>query len=84
MGELAGAMVVIYLVVLVAAVLWILLPFAVFGIKPRLDQILFEARETNSLLKTLGEQQHVLIEQQKVLLLARAPVRAALPSGSAT
>jgi hypothetical protein len=81
MNEFAGVMVIVWIVVLVAAVLWILLPFAVFGIKPRLDQILFEARETNALLKALGDQQRVSIDQQKVLLASRStPTVPRLPS----
>jgi hypothetical protein len=65
---LAGFMVIVWLVVLFAAVLWILLPFAVFGTKPKLDLIIAEARQTNALLKSLADQQRVLIDQQKLLL----------------
>jgi hypothetical protein len=61
-------MVIVWLVALFAAVLWILLPFAVFGTKPKLDLIIAEARQTNALLKALGDQQRVLIDQQKLLL----------------
>jgi hypothetical protein len=81
MSEFAGVMVIFWIVALVAAVLWILLPFAVFGIKPRLDQILFEARETNALLKALGDQQRVLIDQQKLIIASgnHAPPRLSAP-----
>lgn len=38
---------------LVIAILWICLPFAVFGVKPLLEQLLAEARTTNDLLRRL-------------------------------
>ena len=75
MGELAGVMVVFWLLGLFVLVLWILLPFAVFGTKPKLDQILAEARQTNAYLKTLADQRRVLVEQQK-LMVHRAPTQA--------
>jgi fumarate reductase subunit D len=34
-------------------VLWLLLPFAVFGTKPRLERIEFELQHTNRLLERL-------------------------------
>jgi hypothetical protein len=48
---------VLILIALLAAILWILLPFAVFGIKPKLDMLLAEARQTNAHLKALVERQ---------------------------
>jgi hypothetical protein len=60
MNDLAGGFAVFYLIFLIvgffALVLWIFLPFAVFGTKPKLDQILAEARQTNAYLKMLAEQ----------------------------
>jgi len=35
---------------IVLAIVWILLPFAVFGMKPLLKQLLDEQRKTNALL----------------------------------
>lgn len=37
----------------VLAVLWVLVPFAVFGIKPRLDRLTAEQKRTNALLEQL-------------------------------
>ena len=37
---------------LILTVLWILVPFAVFGIKPLLRQLIAEQRRTNDLLTT--------------------------------
>lgn len=42
---------VIFLIVL--AVLWFLLPFAVFGVKDLLQQMLYETKKTNELLAQL-------------------------------
>jgi hypothetical protein len=44
---MAGAMVLMWLLGIVIVVLWIILPFAVFGIKKRLDAILVELRRMN-------------------------------------
>lgn len=38
---------------LVLAVLWALVPFAVFGLKPKLDVLIGEQRRTNALLEQL-------------------------------
>lgn len=43
-----------WLLLLVLAILWILIPFAVFGIKGLLRDILAEQRRTNALLSGLG------------------------------
>jgi hypothetical protein len=72
-GELGIVYLIVALVAVVAGVLWILLPFAVFGIKPRLDNILAELRQTNAALKNLGDQNRVLVEQQKLMLPRALP-----------
>jgi ABC-type sulfate transport system permease subunit len=46
LGTFAGAWIIIVLVGLVIAALWIALPFAVFGIKPLIRQLIEEQRET--------------------------------------
>ena len=46
----------ILLFILFVAVLWLLLPFAVFGIKRRLDKILVENERSNSLLRSMARQ----------------------------
>ncbi len=43
----AGVVALIWLFGVVLAILWIALPFAVFGIKKRLDAILVELRRLN-------------------------------------
>jgi hypothetical protein len=45
MNELGGLSVVLALVILAAAILWVILPFAIFGIKGHLTNITFELRE---------------------------------------
>lgn len=44
MSEVAGLMGILWIFGLVMAVVWLLLPFAMFGIKPLLRQILAEQR----------------------------------------
>lgn len=46
-----GLIVVIFLVVL--ALLWFLLPFAIFGTKDLIEQQIKETKETNKLLKQI-------------------------------
>jgi hypothetical protein len=80
MSDVASVMIVVWLVGIFVAILWILLPFAVFGTKPKLDLIIAEARQTNALLKAFGDQQRVLIEQQKLLLTSRSSHVPKLPA----
>lgn len=56
-----GANVVLVLVVVgvVIAVLWILLPFAVFGVKDLLRQVHREQKRTNELLERMAATQSV-------------------------
>jgi hypothetical protein len=50
MGEaLGGASIILFLLGLVICILWILMPFAVFGLKARID-------ETNRLLRLIADQ----------------------------
>lgn len=51
-GGLLGLVVGIFLLVL--AILWFILPFAIFGIKPKLDMILTDLNKTNKLLASYG------------------------------
>lgn len=59
---------------LVLAVLWFFLPFAVFGIKALVMEAIGEARKANELLQKIAEQNHVLVEQQKLLIARSKPV----------
>jgi hypothetical protein len=52
-GFLASLVPLIVLFALVLAVLWFLLPFAVFGIKKRMDRIESRLDTTNALLQLL-------------------------------
>jgi len=58
---------VFWLLGLALAVLWICLPFAVFGLKALLRQAIGEAEKANALLRQICEQNRVLMEQQTVL-----------------
>ena len=50
---------VLYLVVglflIVLAILWFLLPFAIFGTKPKLDELLAETKKTNTELAEIRD-----------------------------
>ena len=52
MGAMFGGIfgLVIFLFLLVLAILWFILPFAIFGIKPKLDKIIEELDKTNRFL----------------------------------
>jgi len=50
------SVVAIFLIVLLIS--WILLPFAMFGNKSRLDKIIKQNEETNDLLKEIAFKQH--------------------------
>ncbi len=54
--------VVIFLVIIVL-VLWVFLPFAVFGLKPLVSQLLAESKITNTLLRPLVSQ---LLAESKI------------------
>jgi hypothetical protein len=43
------------LFVFVLAILWILVPFAIFGIKPLLRELIAEQRKTQELLMEIGK-----------------------------
>jgi len=50
-GGIIGLIIVLFIIAI--AILWFLLPFAVFGIKIRLDNIISELSRTNTLLSYL-------------------------------
>ena len=53
---LGGAVIFFYLFLFVLMILWFLLPFAIFGTKDRLNQIISESKRTNEQLARLREQ----------------------------
>jgi Na+-transporting methylmalonyl-CoA/oxaloacetate decarboxylase gamma subunit len=58
---------------LVLAVLWFFLPFAVFGMKALVREAIGEARKANELLQKIADQNHALVEQQKLLIARSKP-----------
>jgi biopolymer transport protein ExbB/TolQ len=56
----------VMLFLIVLGVLWFLLPFAVFGVKDRLDQLIKAQRKTNELMKKLLDTQKQLDMTVKV------------------
>lgn len=56
MGELGGLTVLVMVVFLIIlTIAWILLPFAMFGTKPLLRELVLEAKRTNALLERLAK-----------------------------
>ena len=53
--------VIIVLFLIVLAILWFLLPFAIFGTKNKLDQLIHEAKKTNQELVILLRQQNLWV-----------------------
>lgn len=53
------------------AILWFFLPFAVFGTKALIKEAIGEAKKANELLQKIVDQNHVLVEQQKLLMIER-------------
>lgn len=72
---------VLFCFLFILAVLWFLLPFAVFGSKSRLDKIIGELQTLNETMKEISAQNHVLIDQQK-LLLPRSSKPLPYPNGT--
>lgn len=60
MGEAIGGMtmLVLFVFLLVLVVLWILMPFAIFGTKDRLDALIAEAKRHNALLAEILKKIH--------------------------
>ena len=54
LGGSAGILIVLFLVVL--AILWFLLPFAIFGTKDKLSELISESKRTNDELKAIREE----------------------------
>jgi len=57
MGSDVNAVVILVIVVflVVLAILWFFLPFAIFGTKDKLDEIIAQNKEINRLLKIITE-----------------------------
>ncbi len=51
-GGILGLIIIVFLVIL--GILWVLLPFAVFGVKDRLDKLIAQSKKTNALLESLS------------------------------
>ena len=55
MDEAGVLYIVVALFLVVLAILWFLLPFAIFGTKPKLDELLVETRKTNTELAEIRD-----------------------------
>lgn len=57
---LAGVSLVVGVFLFVVAILWFLVPFAIFGIKPLLRQLIAQTSRTNALLEELQRERQGL------------------------
>jgi len=53
MESLVGAMAIVWIFLIVLAILWFCLPFAVFGTQPKIEKVLAEVRRTNQILEDI-------------------------------
>ena len=63
---------IVVLFLLVLTVLWVILPFAIFGTKPRIDQGNKLAHDTNYLLSEIGkelEKQTAILQRMEAIAL---------------
>ena len=67
------------LLVVIVAVLWIFLPFAIFGTKDRLDQLIVETSKTNKLLEEILDEVSRSVLNLKVEQIINAPTRSLDP-----
>lgn len=57
-GPFGGAYILFVVFLVVLAIVWILLPFAIFGIKPKLDALVHQMRQSNERLNEIAELLH--------------------------
>jgi hypothetical protein len=50
---LSGSVLLVGLFLIILCILWFLLPFAIFGTKDKLDELIYETRKTNEELSAL-------------------------------
>ncbi len=65
MAAMGGLYLVALLFGVVIGILWIILPFAVFGTKPLLRELISEIRETNALLANMTDRDKALSAAKK-------------------
>ena len=65
MEAMGGLYLAAVLFAIVLGILWMILPFAIFGTKPLLRQLISEMRETNALLSSLTDRDKALLAAKK-------------------
>ena len=67
MAETFGSLYILLIIfLLILAILWFILPFAIFGIKPLLNKLLVELKETNQYLSKLVEEDDTNEESEEI------------------
>lgn len=85
LGGVFGLFVILFLLVL--GILWFIFPFAVFGVKPLLRQIIAEQKRTNETLARISQQIHpiavaVVAAPKPVLQAAPVPSQPPAPTSA--
>lgn len=75
LGGVFGLFVILFLLVL--GILWFIFPFAVFGVKPLLRQLIAEQKRTNETLARISQQIHPIAV---AVVEAPKPVQQAAPA----
>lgn len=78
-----GGVFMIFVVVfsMILAILWILVPFAIFGIKPLLRDLIAEQRKTHAALATISQQLHTATPMVTSPIAASSPAPELAPPG---
>ena len=62
---LGGFAIFVYIFLLIVAILWFFLPFAIFGLKSRLDALIASSNKTNAYLKAIRKDLKSLQEDEE-------------------
>ena len=71
---LGGMYILVVLFLIVLAILWFILPFAIFGTKGKLDELIRETRRTNSQLEKLLNRFPVTTRSDSTVSIEEPPV----------
>ena len=71
---LGGMYILVVLFLVVLAILWFILPFAIFGTKSKLDELIREMRRTNTQLEKLRKQFPAKTHSDSTASIEAAPV----------
>ncbi len=81
MADTFGSLYILLIIfLLILAILWFILPFAIFGIKPLLNKLLVELKETNQYLSELVEENDTNEVSEEIHIAHDATEEKSIPS----